>query len=304
MPANQPATFDEPRFVREVLDLYLLHAKNEICAQTYEQRTLKFAEFSAVYGSLPIAKAKPHHLLLWVNSHGCWPSDWTKSGIIAGFIRAFSWAKRLGIIEHNPFAGTPRPAGERREAMEPAHYQALLRHSSPAFRRLVVFLRYTGARGGEAISATWEDFHAERCCIQLTQHKTMKKSKGKPRVIMLPAVALKLLAWIKRRDAIDPNRKLIFQNTWGKPWIKPAIAWNVKAALQRAGIKGQVTLHQLRHLFGTQAVIRGVDIVTLAELMGHSKTAQTEHYLHVAGRKEHLKTAVDKIFKPTKDSGQ
>src|SRR5689334_365796 len=120
-----PESFGEPKTVGEVLALYLKHARNEICARSYEAREQHFAEFSAVYGKLRLAKAKPHHLLLWVNGHESWKSDWTKCGVIAGIVRAFSWAKRLGIIDVNPFAGTPRSTGERREAMEPETYQSL-----------------------------------------------------------------------------------------------------------------------------------------------------------------------------------
>jgi site-specific recombinase XerD len=42
------------------------------------------------------------------------------------------------------------------------------------------------------------------------------------------------------------------------------------------------------------AVVNGVDIKTLAELMGHRSTQMTEHYCHLAGHQAHLAAAMQK----------
>ena len=44
----------------------------------------------------------------------------------------------------------------------------------------------------------------------------------------------------------------------------------------------------LDRLMADAAIVRGVDIKTLAQLMGHQSTRMTEHYLHLAGEREHL----------------
>ena len=43
----------------------------------------------------------------------------------------------------------------------------------------------------------------------------------------------------------------------------------------------RVSVHALRHTFGTRATRRGVNSITLARLMGHSSTATTERYAHL-----------------------
>jgi hypothetical protein len=62
-------------------------------------------------------------------------------------------------------------------------------------------------------------------------------------------------------------------------------------ALERAGIKG-ATWHTLRHTFASRAVMGGVDIRTVQELMGHSTVTMTMRYAHLSP--EHLKQAVNK----------
>jgi site-specific recombinase XerD len=61
---------------------------------------------------------------------------------------------------------------------------------------------------------------------------------------------------------------------------------------ERAGLPKNAKMYGIRHQFGTQSVVNGVDIKTLSELMGHTTTRMTEHYVHLAGRSEHLAAAM------------
>src|SRR5207253_3594841 len=62
-------------------------------------------------------------------------------------------------------------------------------------------------------------------------------------------------------------------------------------ALSRAGIQGS-TWHTLRHTFASRAVMAGVDIRTVQELMGHSTITMTMRYTHLSPA--HLRAAVNK----------
>jgi site-specific recombinase XerD len=61
--------------------------------------------------------------------------------------------------------------------------------------------------------------------------------------------------------------------------------------LKRAKIEG-VTWHTLRHTFASRAVMAGVDIRTVQELMGHSTITMTMRYAHLSPT--HLRTAVNR----------
>jgi AraC-like DNA-binding protein len=58
----------------------------------------------------------------------------------------------------------------------------------------------------------------------------------------------------------------------------------MQRARERAKIPDEVKLYGLRHAFGTRAILNGVDIKTLAELLGHTTTRMSEHYIHLAGQ--------------------
>jgi integrase len=79
----------------------------------------------------------------------------------------------------------------------------------------------------------------------------------------------------------------VFVNKDGVPFgdIKTGW-WN---AIKKAGLVG-LRFHDLRHTFATRLVMAGVDIVTVAELLGHKDIKMTRRYSHPTP--EHKKAAV------------
>jgi site-specific recombinase XerD len=62
-----------------------------------------------------------------------------------------------------------------------------------------------------------------------------------------------------------------------------------------AQVKFPVTAYALRHAFATDKILEGVDLVTIATLMGHRDLKMLQkHYQNVKNRSEHLRKAVRK----------
>lgn len=64
-------------------------------------------------------------------------------------------------------------------------------------------------------------------------------------------------------------------------------------AVRRAGIKPHFILYDLRHTYASRAVMAGVDLPTLAALLGHTSILMTMRYVHPA--EEHKREAAGKI---------
>ena len=67
------------------------------------------------------------------------------------------------------------------------------------------------------------------------------------------------------------------------------------AAVVRAGIKEHFRLYDLRHTYASRAAMAGVDLPTLAALLGHTKIQMTLRYVHFY--EEHKREAAAKVEK-------
>ena len=67
-----------------------------------------------------------------------------------------------------------------------------------------------------------------------------------------------------------------------------------ESAVKEAGINDCV-FHTLRHTFASDLVMKGIDLKTVADLLGHATTAMTERYSHLS--KEHRQMAVELLPK-------
>jgi site-specific recombinase XerD len=141
---------------------------------------------------------------------------------------------------------------------------------------------HSGMRASEQFTLQWDQVSLERKSISLY------KTKGKKtRYIPLNSIALEAFKSLKQgRKASGP----VFLNTDGSPlrgsrdWFEPAV--------KKAGLE-QYTWHCNRHTFASRLVMLGVDIRTVAQLMGHSTIQMTMRYAHLAP--EHAQTAVDRL---------
>lgn len=117
----------------------------------------------------------------------------------------------------------------------------------------------------------------------LAEHKTARKVR-KPRVVPLVPVVVKLLIQLRKHSGGES----VFVNERETPWNRCSLSLRVQRCRERQGVPADAKLYGARHQFGTMAIVRGVDIKTLSQLMGHESTRMTEHYLHLAGQREHL----------------
>jgi integrase len=314
---KNPAPESGEHTVASVIDAYLTYAKSRYAACTYYERKRYLQMFAEAHGWRQVndKDCLPLHLTSWLDAHPDWKSDWTLNQIVNVVMRPFNWAAKQRLITANPFRGVPHRPGEPRRPLTDAEFQALLRATSvwvkrerckkprpsdrirrcsptagARFRELLTFLRFTGARPGEASRLKWSNVDLDKAVIALPEHKTSRTQRvKKPRVIPLTPIVVKLLIHIRRRQ--DPGER-VFLTHRRTPWNCSNLSLRIRRAREVAGIPEDAKLYGLRHGFGTRAVVNGVDLKTLSELMGHTTTRMTEHYVHLAGQQPHLADAM------------
>jgi len=245
--------------------------------------------FAADFGGRLITDVRAFDLLAWINRN--LPprrSAWTRRRWNSTIQAPFNAAARLGLIDRNPFDGLSMPEGPCGRDWTDEEFRALLRCSPPPLRRMIVFIRFSGSRPGEARELTWPCVRNEVRAMVLAEHKTVEHSRA-PRVIRFNRVIVKLLGVLRR--GCPPHNRHVFLNSYLNQWTLDSLTRAIRHSRARAGLPPDVKLHGGRHTYGTQAILNGVNPAVLAQLMGHSSIRTTQRYVHLAAKDDFLAEA-------------
>jgi integrase len=280
--------------VADIISCYLYHAQSTLEHGTFEKTRQVLRTLTDHCGSQCLALCKGLDLLDWLQKQTKWRSDWTKMRALGIAKRPFAWAVDVGLTQQNPFYRVKWRQGLRGKPLPADAFQRLMRVSPPQFRRVLVFLRWSGARPGELMKLTWQDYDDERKCFVRHTHKTSKKTR-KPRTIVLHPVCFKMVEFLRRRQRFSQEPH-VFLNGLGIRWDRESFYLRWRAIKRRAGMPKGLRLYGLRHSFGTQAVKRGMHLKVLAELLGHADTRMSEYYAHLGEDTSQLRAAVTDMF--------
>jgi site-specific recombinase XerD len=131
------------------------------------------------------------------------------------------------------------------------------------------------------------------------QRKMIYVKNGKGRKSRYVPLSLCLLdTLIPYIEKYRPRVYLFNGKNPGTPLSKTALSLAMRNALKRARIKKErACLHTLRHSFATHLLEDGLDIISIKELLGHSRIENTLVYLHVADYdKGHKHSPLDNLY--------
>jgi len=147
---------------------------------------------------------------------------------------------------------------------------------------LIMFLLSTGARLGEALTATWENVDIEHKTWRVTA--SVSKSK-RMRAIPLNGSAISVLEAVDTRGQFDH----VFINTkTGNPYKCIKKTWS--RIRDEVGLV-KFRLHDLRHNYASMLVNSGRSLYEVQHILGHSDPKVTMRYAHL--NTEILHDAVD-----------
>lgn len=162
-------------------------------------------------------------------------------------------------------------------------------------RAMLEFLYGTGVRVSELINIKIRDLSGDEKLVRVTG------KGGKERLIPCGEVAIH---FVKRylnevRTGIIKSKSrpvdCLFLNWRGNPMTRMGFWKILQAYCLKAGIKGKVSPHTLRHSFATHLIEGGADLRAVQEMLGHSDISTTQIYTHLD--REYLRE-VHKSFHP------
>jgi integrase len=271
----------------------------------YKRHLDSFIRFAGV--KLTAKNLKPFHIDNWIDksyrekNH----SDNYRRNAIRSVQRAFNWAAKKGYLEQSPIscrAGVELPAYTPRDAIitaeQWAEIETALSNCGAAGRNfldLITLMRQTGCRPQEARAAEARHLDLKNRCLIFERQES--KGKLERRVVPLTDAAFELCQRLAKKNPAGT----LFRTLNGKPWSCRAVTkWFGRldgTRYKRASVKRtsfHTTPYVLRHTWATEALERGVDAITVANIMGHKSVAMLmKVYQHLDQKQEYLRNAVN-----------
>jgi integrase len=204
---------------------------------------------------------------------------------------AFNLAKRLQIIQENPFekALALKPikvSSSKKEEFNKDEIQALLTIANPEWRGVILFGMYSGARLTDCTTMRWENVNLEK---RLIYYYSTKNTKD----LILP-MHTTLFDYLTALGSQNDKDSLITpilagRSTSGKSGLSGTFTHLMKTAgidpLQVEG-KGkrkfsQKSFHSLRHTFNSILANSGVSQENRMKLIGHASKHINDQYTNV-----------------------
>jgi integrase len=238
---------------------------------------------------------------------------WRAKGVSPGYLRdlvmalkaMLAWASRAvegrgPLIRSNPLAEAkvpPLPPAEERyaERSEAAAWLRWLRgRASRDFVLLQRVLIHTGARPSEWTRAKVSDLDVRRWVLTRRDWKAARAT-GRVRRVFVP---VRLRRSLLRQASRLPSDVWLFTSPRGLRWGKSNLGTTTqrqREAARAAGVplQARLTCYLWRHVAASDLLMKGVDIATVAELLGTSPQQITRTYGHLL--KGHLAAAAERL---------
>lgn len=165
--------------------------------------------------------------------------------------------------------------------LEPWESRALVAAADPKYARqaFTIYLS-TGLRHRELLKLKREDVNFKGYYLTVVAENA---KSGKTRIVPLNPEAEEALLSCT-------GKEYFFENAETKTHMK-TLRGAFKAALETAGIKGRVRIHDLRDTFATWMLRGGIDIRTVADLIGDTPEVCLKRYCHTDEKMKRLAAA-------------
>lgn len=288
-PDNLPKA--DKLLVALVCDLFLQHSEKHHSPDTFENYRHFLQSFCKLHGRLLAAEVKPFHITRWLDAHPKWKGG-RRHAVIA-IKRAFSWADPQGILSPDPIRTVKAERVKRRtRILTQAELDEILAAiRDRPFREFMQAMLETGCRPSEVARVSAAMVNLEVGVWVLPEHKTAKKTH-KPRVVYLTPAMVELS---RKRMAEYPEAPM-FRSPRRKAVItRQGIRCRFRRLRAKLPHLKHFVCYSVRHTFATQALVNGVGVAQVAELLGHAGTEMvSKTYGHLADQVVHMRAAAAK----------
>lgn len=284
------------KLTKQFLD-YLSHERgfSARTIEAYEHDLDKFRTFMETINKSDVSSITRSDIGSFISSLSSTNADITKARKLSVVKSFFNYLERVEILTTNPAKHVIAPKIPKKEAsyLNDEEYQRLMQTvrdtATPYYWQrdlaIVTIFLHTGIRLSELVSLTLNS-------IDLSEGTILIHGKGNKqrRLPLNKEVALVIEKYLSKRPKVEVEN--LFISKLGKGLSSRSVYHLIKHYLKKAGIKKEkLGVHSLRHSFGASLLNKGVNLVVIQELLGHTKLETTRRYLHI--NSSDLRKAVD-----------
>jgi len=266
-------------YFEEFSHVYLDWAKQN--KKSWERDVYSLKELIPVFGGLRLAAIHPFKVEQYKIDRKKKVKPATVNREVALLKRILNIAVEWGKLKDNPIRNVKalkEPRGIDRFLSE-EECSRLVKACQEPFRSIVITALNTGMRKSEILNLRWKYVNLKQRLIIVTDTKN-----GDNRFLPMNQTMLQMLSSMPRIN------EYVFVQQNGRPYSWINRAWrNAKA---RAGIEN-CRFHDLRHTYASHLAMKGVDLMTLRELMGHKSMNMIQRYAHLSA--DHKRQAVEQL---------
>lgn len=287
----------------DFLDTWIEGARSHLAYRTVENYEQVIRDhLKPVLGSRPIGKIRPDEVQSLVNAmaaRGYSPRSVQNARTILR--RALNSAKTWRYIEHNPADNIDIPPLKRKNPIlwSDSHVTAFLEAvKGHRYEGVYWVLIYLGLRKGEALALLREDVNLERRTLIISGSIYREKGKGvvrketkntsSHRTLPIPKVLMPIL----EKQLRTTSGAYLFESKTGTPIELRGLSRHFADTVEKLGLP-KTTIHSLRHLAASELIRSGVDVRTVAAILGHA-SATTTMNIYAHSFEEGLRDAVEK----------
>lgn len=277
-----------------------------------------FKRLKPAFGEYEIAEITPLMVQRYVTEllqrgnlkTGAGLSSNSVNAIITVIQGSFHFAYTLGVVGEYAMHKIKRPRIREKKtecftvAEQKKIEQAALSDKREKMKGIVLCL-YTGLRIGELLALEWSDIDLSKAELSVTKSchdakgadghysrmTDTPKTEHSVRIVPIPKQLIPLLRSLRKKS----NSTYVVADQNGEPPSVRSYQRSFELLLKKNHIvhKG---FHYLRHTFSTRATESGMDIKTLADILGHENpTVTLKRYAH--SLMEHKHEAVNRLGK-------
>jgi len=290
--------------VDELLTRYMQRCRTKALATKTLERYTELAEhhISPVIGRVALAKLSPTQVTSVYTQAAKKLSPKTVRHVHGLLHAALDWAveRNLCIRNVSDVAKSDLPKAQRSpaKALTENEVRRLLDAAvGTPWHAFFVLAICSGARRAELAALRWSNVDLERGTVTISESVVRTKTglefkgtkTGRSRVVPLNALAVAALSSHRASQNAEPLHEeednqagsLVFADPLGRPWNPGSIS-NAFDRLARETKLSTTRLHDVRHSAATWLLQGGVDVRTVAAVLGHSSPVTTLNcYAHV-----------------------